>query len=83
MAEISPVNKKVPNIQPIIFPNLFAPFILAIEDEMVKKISGTIIVNNRFKKTSPIGCKITASSFMTKPIIAPSKIDSNSMIGKR
>jgi hypothetical protein len=38
---------------------------------IVKKISGTIDTNNKFKKISPNGFKTLASSLKIRPIMVP------------
>ena len=52
---IKEVTTNVIRIVTMILPILFGVFILAIDDVMVKNISGTIITNKRFRKMSPSG----------------------------
>ena len=67
----------------MIFPNLFIFAILEIADEIVRKTSGTTIVNIRFKNISPKGFNTVAFSPKTIPIILPKIIEDNNIIGAK
>ena len=71
-------NTKI--IEPIIFPNLLGCFIFDIAVVMFKKISGTIITNNRFKNKSPNGLNIVAFSLKITPTMLPTIIATKSII---
>ena len=55
---------------PSILPTLFGWVIFEIEVEIVRKTSGTIIMNIKLMNKSPNGLKIAAFSLKIKPIIA-------------
>ena len=64
----------------IIFPSLCGFSILAMDVVIVKKISGTIVTNNRFKNISPKGCNIVAFSWNITPMNAPTIIATKRII---
>ena len=77
---ISEVTANTAIIVIIIFPSLFGFSIFAMDVVIVKKISGTMITNNRFKNMSPKGCNIVAFSWNIIPTIAPTIIATKRII---
>ena len=76
------VNKNVINKYFKICPSLFIFTIFAMDDEIVKKTSGTTSVYIKFKNTSPNGFKTVASSLKMTPINDPIKTEPIKMSGK-
>ena len=77
---ISDVTTNTEIIVTIILPSLFGFSILAIDVVIVKKISGTMITNNRFRKMSPKGCNLVAFSWNIIPTNAPTIIATKRII---
>ena len=73
-------SKKLTIIDTIIFPNLLGCFIFDIAVVMFKKISGTMITNNKFKNRSPNGLNIVAFSLKIIPMMLPTIIATRSII---
>jgi hypothetical protein len=73
--EIKAVVTNITTIFMMILPSLFISPMLAIEEVTLKKTSGTMIVNIRFKKICPKGSSTFASGPITAPIIPPTRMD--------
>ena len=78
--QIIDVNKNTHIIVTMILPNRFGVFIFAIDVVIVKKMSGTMITNKRFKNKSPKGLSIVAFSWNIIPTIAPTIIATKRII---
>jgi hypothetical protein len=62
-------------IPAIIFPSLFIPPIFARLEAMLKKTSGTMIINNKFKNKSPNGFTTAVFGPKTTPAIPPIRME--------
>ena len=74
------VNRNTHTIVTMIFPNLLGVCIFAIDVVIVRKMSGTMITNKRFKNKSPNGLSIVAFSWNIIPTIAPTIIATKRII---
>jgi hypothetical protein len=80
IADSKAVATKTPSALPIIFPRRFISFMLAIEEDTLKKTRGTITVNIMFTNNVPRGSTTDALGPMMAPAIPPTMTEPRSSI---